>query len=160
MIIRKTEKNDINCAVEIYESARAFMRATGNPNQWNSGRPNREDVVMDIAEGCSYVVEDGAEIVAVFYFREGQDSTYLKIYDGKWLSDTPYAVIHRVAVKQNGKGIAGIIFEWCFKQCPNIKIDTHKDNIPMQRSLQKNGFSRCGIIHLENGDERIAYQKI
>ena len=39
------------------------------------------------------------------------------------------------------------------------QIDTHKDNIPMQRVLLRNGFVYCGIIHLENGDERIAYQK-
>ena len=25
--------------------------------------------------------------------------------------------------------------------------------------LEKNGFVRCGIIHLENGEARIAYQK-
>jgi hypothetical protein len=30
----------------------------------------------------------------------------------------------------------------------------------MQKSLAKNGFVRCGIIHLANGDERIAYQRI
>jgi hypothetical protein len=30
----------------------------------------------------------------------------------------------------------------------------------MQRSLEKNGFARCGIIHLASGDERIAYQKV
>ena len=29
----------------------------------------------------------------------------------------------------------------------------------MQRSLQKYGFSRCGIIYLANGEERIAFHK-
>ncbi|HNZ83431.1 MAG TPA: GNAT family N-acetyltransferase, partial [Sedimentibacter sp.] len=48
---------------------------------------------------------------------------------------------------------------WCFEKCRNLKIDTHRDNIPMQNLLNKNGFIRCGIIYLENGDERIAYQK-
>ena len=28
-----------------------------------------------------------------------------------------------------------------------------------ERSLVKNGFKYCGIIHLLNGDERLAYQK-
>ena len=41
----------------------------------------------------------------------------------------------------------------------SIRIDTHKDNIPMQRALAKHGFIKCGIIHLANGDERIAFQK-
>jgi RimJ/RimL family protein N-acetyltransferase len=43
---------------------------------------------------------------------------------------------------------------------PNLKIDTHRDNIPMQKVLKRNGFSECGIIYIENGDERIAFQKI
>lgn len=30
----------------------------------------------------------------------------------------------------------------------------------MQHVLEKNGFVRCGIIHLENGDPRIAYQYV
>ena len=33
----------------------------------------------------------------------------------------------------------------------NIKIDTHKDNISMQKLLEKNGFKYCGIIYLEDG---------
>ena len=51
-------------------------------------------------------------------------------------------------------------FNECFKMFPSLKIDTHKDNIPMQKVLLRNGFKFCGIIHLENGDERLAYQKI
>jgi hypothetical protein len=50
-------------------------------------------------------------------------------------------------------------FDFALSQCKNVKIDTHRDNIPMQRALEKKGFSYCGIIHIANGDERIAYQK-
>jgi hypothetical protein len=42
----------------------------------------------------------------------------------------------------------------------NIRIDTHRDNVPMLSLLDKSGFERCGIIYLKNGDERIAFQKI
>lgn len=42
----------------------------------------------------------------------------------------------------------------------NIRIDTHWDNKPMQGALAKAGFHYCGIIHLLDGDERLAYQKI
>ena len=48
---------------------------------------------------------------------------------------------------------------WCYDQCGSILIDTHRQNIPMQRTLKKNGFTRCGVIYLEDGSERIAYQK-
>ena len=41
----------------------------------------------------------------------------------------------------------------------NLKIDTHRDNVVMQNMLKKNGFQSCGIIHVQDGSERLAYQK-
>ena len=160
MLIRKTMAADIEAASEIYAEARRFMRQCGNPNQWSSTYPNEETVREDILSGNGYVCEDGGEVVGVFFFRVGNDPTYERIYDGKWLSDAPYAVIHRIAVKYQGRGIAGFIFRECFAMHPNLRIDTHRDNLPMQTSLKKNGFLPCGTIYLESGDPRIAFQKI
>ena len=46
----------------------------------------------------------------------------------------------------------------------NIRIDTHPDNLSMQKALAKNGYTFCGKITLctgsEAGDPRFAYQKI
>lgn len=39
----------------------------------------------------------------------------------------------------------------------NVRIDTHEKNTTMQHQVEKNGFTRCGIIYLENGAPRIAY---
>jgi RimJ/RimL family protein N-acetyltransferase len=52
------------------------------------------------------------------------------------------------------------ILDYCFTVTDNIRIDTHRDNQIMQHCLAKAGFSYCGIIHLLNGDERLAYQKV
>ena len=41
----------------------------------------------------------------------------------------------------------------------SIRVDTHRDNLPMQRMLQKNGFIYCGIIYLADGKERFAFEK-
>ena len=38
-----------------------------------------------------------------------------------------------------------------------MRIDTHEDNKPMQGALKKFGFRECGVIHLERGAERIAF---
>ncbi len=159
MIIRKTNYSDVAEAAKIYDMARAFMRQTGNLEQWSSGHPNAEDILSDIENGSGYVCEENGEIVAVFFFKVGDDPTYKVIYDGEWKSNEQYAVIHRVAVKYNGKGIADGIYKYCFEQYPHLRIDTHRDNIPMQRSLKKNGFEYCGIIHLLNGDERLAFER-
>jgi RimJ/RimL family protein N-acetyltransferase len=42
----------------------------------------------------------------------------------------------------------------------SLRIDTHRGNVVMRRMLEKNGFRFCGVIYLENGDERVAYEKI
>ena len=122
--------------------------------------PSRELIKQDIMEDCCYVCEAQGEAVGVFYYREGNDPTYRSIYEGEWINDAPYAVIHRIAVATHCRGVASFCFSHCFARCPNIRIDTHRQNLPMQRSLAKNGFSRCGIIYLEDGSERIAYQKV
>ena len=159
MLIRKTKITDISECVNIYNSAREYMRASGNPDQWPSCYPGEVDVLSDIASGCGYVCEDKGEVVAVFYFAKGPDTTYAKIYDGAWKSDEPYAVIHRVAVKYHGRGIIDFIFNECFTTSGPLRIDTHKDNLPMQKVLKRNGFEPCGIIHIETGAERIAFEK-
>ncbi len=159
MLIRKTEEKDLQIISEIYENAKRFMRESGNPNQWSDGKPNADTAREDMQNGVGYVAEENGEILAVFMFAVGDDPTYAKIYDGAWKNDLPYAVIHRIAVSKQGKGIIDFCINECFKICPNLKIDTHRDNIPMQKALSKRGFEYCGIIHLENGDERLAYQK-
>ena len=158
MIIRKTTEDDIPAVVKIYADARRFMIENGNPLQWKNGGPDAETVRQDVERGVGYVCEDGGEIVAAFMFYIGEDDTYSKIYDGNWLDDEPYAVIHRIAVAKHGRGIAAFCFSECFKRFPNLKIDTHTDNLPMQRALARAGFCRCGKIFLKNGEERIAYQ--
>ena len=160
MIIRKTRSEDISAAAEIYDMARGFMASNGNRDQWSSGHPNADEVILDIADGTGHVCEENGEIIAVFFFKKGEDPTYKKIYGGEWKSTDEYAVIHRVAVKYNGRGIVNKIYEYCYSMHPHLRIDTHRDNIPMQRSLIKNGFEYCGIIYLENGDERLAFEKI
>lgn len=159
MFIRKTKKDDLEKVMKIYEDARDFMKENGNPNQWGNTYPEKELIMKDISEGKSYVCVDDGEIVGVFYFNIGTDPTYLKIYQGNWLNDRPYGVIHRIASARRNRGVAAFCLEWCFKRCPNIRIDTHRDNIIMQNFLKKHGFERCGIIKIEDGSERLAYQK-
>ena len=122
-------------------------------------KPNAETAREDMEKGIGYVVEENGEVIAVFMFSTEPDPTYAKIYEGAWLSDEPYGVIHRIAVAKQGKGIIGYCIDECFAKCQNLRIDTHRDNLPMQRALTKRGFVYCGIFHLENGDERLAFQK-
>jgi len=160
MQIRRSTLSDIAAIGEIYSAAKRFMRENGNPDQWSKNGPDENSALSDLERGIGYVCDDGGEIVAVFAFEIGREPTYDKIYEGEWLNGEPYAYMHRVAVKRHGQGIIDFCFSECFKLHPNLKIDTHRDNIPMQRVLKRCGFRECGIIYLENGDERLAFQKI
>ncbi len=159
MKIRHATIEELPALLAIYDHARAYMREQGNPTQWAGGYPNESILREDISLRRLYVCEENGELLGVFCYFYGEDPTYLRIYNGNWLNDAPYGVLHRIAVASHRKGVASFCYDYCFSRCKNLKIDTHRDNIPMQKSLAKNGFSYCGIIYLASGDERLAYQK-
>ena len=159
MQIRKSNVQDLNTLLDLYQHARSFMAQHGNPSQWGNSYPPVSTLENDIREGNSYVCVEDGQIVATFYFRIGPDDTYAKIYNGQWLNEEPYGVVHRIASNGTVKGAATYCINWALSQCGNLKIDTHQDNRIMQHLLEKNGFTNCGIIFIEDGTERIAYQK-
>lgn len=161
MIIRPTELKDLPLVMGIYEYARSFMRANGNATQWVNGYPSEELIRQEIEDNHSFVcIGEKGEIAGTFCFILGDDPTYRQIYEGAWLNDAPYGVIHRMATNGKQKGVADACFDWCMEQSDNIRVDTHKDNLVMQHILEKRGFRRCGIIYVRDGTERIAYQRL
>lgn len=158
MNIRQSKPEDFCEILRIYEQARAFMAAHGNPSQWGNGYPPETLVRQDIAQGNSYVCEEGGHIIGTFFYRQGEDPDYGG-GGGCWKNNRPYGVVHRIASVSGHRGVASFCLAWSLKQCGNLRIDTHRDNIPMQNMLRKNGFEPCGVIRLQNGEERIAFQK-
>ena len=159
MIIKLCSLNEIDKIMEIYDSARSFMRANGNFNQWINGYPQSELIVEDIKSDRFYGVYLEGELVGVFMLDVYEDPTYKTIFNGAWLNNEKYAVIHRIGTILRGKGVAKACFDFALTKCNNVRIDTGSENVIMQRALIKNGFKYCGIIHLANGDPRLAYQK-
>ena len=158
--IRHASMADLPVILDLRDQAREIMRSYGNVNQWPEGYPLQEKFENDIEQGHSYVMMDGkGEIVGTFAFIPGPDVTYKVIYDGQWLDDEPYYVIHRIASTPGSHGILDALLDYCEALSPNIRIDTHEDNIIMRKGLEKRGYQYCGIIHLLNGDERLAFQK-
>lgn len=159
MYVRRSNMEDIPAMMDLYAQARVFMRENGNPNQWDDSYPSRELLEKDIAFGNSYIVEDDEKnLAATFAFIKGEDPTYYGIENGAWLNHESYGTIHRLAGNPSCHGIASGCIGWCKSQIGNLRADTHEDNKIMQHLLEKNGFVRCGIIHLANGAPRIAYQ--
>ena len=56
-------------------------------------------------------------------------------------------------------GLGRHCLEWCLDLCGCIRIDTHESNVLMRRTLEKSGFSYCGVIICDEGTPRLAYQK-
>lgn len=160
MKFRHTQIEDIPAITEIYSKARTMMAATGNPHQWVDGYPQLSLIEDDIKKQVSYICELDGRIEAVFVLLREGDSDYDRIFNGQWLNNEHYVAIHRVASAGNVAGLTGAIFDWCEKICPNLRIDTHRDNRIMQRVLTKNGFTYCGLIYLKSGAERLAYQRV
>lgn len=173
--------------ISVFAAAKAIMVSTGNARQWRPGYPSLDIVQADIERGGGFVIEERRQqspgemsempdevpmtpgevsetpgrIVAYFAFLPSPEPTYAQIYDGAWLDDSqPYHVIHRIASVPDARGIFNAIIEFCAAHEPNLRIDTHRDNLIMQHLIQKHGFTYCGIIRLASGDDRLAYQRL
>lgn len=160
MNIRKTIDTDIPAVMDIYDSARAFMRAHGNAMQWPEGTPSRAQLELDIAADGSFVCEVDGRIVATFAFLPGPDATYAQIEGEGWHGEGEYYVLHRVASNGSVHGVTAAMFAFVKARARMLRIDTHEHNLPMQGAIVKAGFLRAGIIHLENGDPRVAFDWI
>ena len=158
--IRKSTLADLPTILNLRDQAREIMRSYGNTFQWPDGYPPDERFLNDIKCGGSHVMlDETGTIVGTFALLAGPDVTYHVIYDGQWLDDAPYYVIHRIASTPNSHGILDALLDYSESQVDNIRIDTHEANIIMRKGLEKHGYQYCGIIHLLNGDERLAFQK-
>ena len=150
---------DLPRILEIYDIAKAYMGANGNPNQWNGAYPDLETLRTDIEKQRLYVYKKDGRIHGVFMLLLEEEPTYAYIEGGSWREETPYGTIHRLSGDGEVKGLFAKCVAFCEKKVPYLRADTHFDNHTMQHLLEKNSFERRGIIYLKNGDSRIAYQK-
>jgi GNAT superfamily N-acetyltransferase len=152
--------------MDIVRQAQASLKARG-VDQWQNGYPSDEIILQDIEKQHAHVVTADERVVAMASVIFNDEPTYDRVTSGKWLSTDTFAVVHRMAVDSRFRqgGIATFIFEQVEAMCRrngtvSFKVDTHRDNLPMRRFLEKHGFAYCGIIFLRDGNERMAYEKL
>lgn len=170
MDIERAGEAQLGRICQITDQAKRQLRELGL-DQWQQGYPSEDVWARDIAVGQAYtVLDDAGTVIGAFAFVTGFEPSYETI-DGHWLSDEPYASVHRVCVSDGskGKGIAGAMFAFAFEKAhelgyASVRIDTHPGNAPMKRALEKAGFQPCGTIRLADGVEkghlRIAFEKL
>lgn len=149
---------DFEKIMKIYEYAQDYMIRSGNPTQWGHFYPDPALIQSDICRNVCKVIYDETGIHGVFALFDGADPTYALIENGNWLNNAPYLTIHRLAGDGQVHGLFRCAADYCKAISQNIRIDTHADNQTMQKLIEKNGFTRCGIIHVKDGTPRIAYQ--
>jgi ribosomal protein S18 acetylase RimI-like enzyme len=163
-LFRRAEYRDREEIMAVFDEARDFLRRQG-VDQWQNGYPSASVIGRDIENGDAYVMETGgvAGYIAVCF---GEEPSYARVYGGAWRYAPPYAALHRVAVARRCRAGGLAVVMLCRAQAlcakagmASIRIDTHRQNLPMQRFLRKNGFGFCGLIYLEDGAERLAFDK-
>ena len=167
MNFRKATHPDIPSILVIIQQAQHYLKQH-SIDQWQNGYPNHDSITNDIQNGCSYVMEENGTIIGTMAFILEEEPTYAHIYEGSWKTNgLRYATLHRVAVleERKGSGIAGKMLQEAELLCRScsigsIRMDTHRENLSMQRMMQKNNFAYCGIIYLEDDAERLAYEKL
>lgn len=163
MNIRAAETSDIDFIMPIFETAKEYMRKSGNKNQWVDGYPQKELILNDINKKQFFVMEDEDDsgkktIHGCFAFIIGEEPSYRIIEDGSWKDDSPYGTIHRIASDGKTKGIMSEAVKFCMSKISHLRADTHKDNKTMQHILQKLGFEYRGIIYISTGNPRLAFE--
>ncbi len=164
MKLVKADIGQVGRIMEIVEQARLLLRQSGSP-QWQNGYPQAADIENDCRRSAAYVMVDGDEVVAygavIFTGEEAYDAI-----EGRWLSDRPYVVLHRLAVAQpqRGRGVATRFFEAVAQLAAergveSFRVDTHEMNGIMRHILQKLGFAYCGTVWYD-GSPRMAYERM
>lgn len=144
-------------------------------DQWQGSYPSKSVVQADIAAQRSYVIEEDGRILATAVVGFSGEPVYDHI-DGSWLtsstSESPrYAVLHRVAAlsSQAGRGLGRMLLKSGAQTArergrESVRIETHPDNGPMLKLIERCGFTRCGIVridHAEGGNpNRVAFEML
>ena len=124
MKIRKTNMDDLNAVMKIYEIEIKFMAENNNPNQWSKKKWAESLIIDDINSEKSYVcVNDDDKVVGELYYDYGYliELACNKIVEGKWIGDEEYGVVHRIALDMSEKGIVAFCINYAFDKCKHIR---------------------------------------
>ena len=163
---RKAVIEDLVDIMEAIKDSREVLRLQGT-GQWQDGYPDETQIRDDISKGRLFLTlaDDGdiAGICALTYREED----YHHLYEGEWLTDLDYMVMHRVALKKKyqGQGYGKKIFETFIKQAKvegfhSLRIDTHEGNKVMRHLIELFGFKYCGKTILKPDKDRMVFEKI
>ncbi len=156
---------------QVMEQAKRRLKALGL-DQWQKGYPSRAVWEEDLDLERAWVATSEGAVIAAFTLTHEPEPSYQRIQGAWWgAAGERYTSLHRLCVGDAwlGQGVAGLCLAFALEQAAqagdaSLRVDTHPNNGPMNRALEKAGFRRCGQIHLvggpEDGDLRVAYERV
>ncbi|MDR1793975.1 MAG: GNAT family N-acetyltransferase [Erysipelotrichaceae bacterium] len=164
MKVEPGTKEDLPAILELVQSARAELKQLSIP-QWQDSYPGKEDFLKDIDEGSLYVLKKAGEVIGVAALVIGVEEAYEHPLKGGFTVSKPYATIHRITVKnqQRHNGSAVYFGEKLIeiakeKDAKGICVDTHADNVRMQKYVRKLGFVKVAVVMVTDGGLRDGFE--
>lgn len=164
MTFRQATLHDFPEIMHIIEDAVSRMQREGK-HQWSEDYPKDVHILVDISRGFGHVLHDDEAVVAYGAVCFEGEPAYEHL-DGEWLTDGPYVVVHRLAVKldEQSKGVGRRFMKAvedfaASRGMGSFRIDTNYDNDRMLHLLENLGFEFTGIINYPQGERR-AFEKL
>jgi len=158
-MIRLAKESDLDQIVLLAERTRKDMLRQGL-KQWPGNYPNLDYFKNDLSQEGLYIYKEGETILASITLLLRNDPPYEEL---SWRG-THSLVIHRLVVRPDvqRQGIGRKMFSFATQLATengydSILVDTHPDNIKMQRLIQTSGFEYVGYLSSIN---RLAYEII
>lgn len=143
-------QEEIAVYCRIINEAKDFQRSQGFV-QWTDDYPNEGIILEDIKSKKGFAVKTGNETAAYLCIDFAGEPAYNHIV-GKWNSEQPYAVVHRMALdsKFRNRGLSHRVFSLAEDLCRTrgikyIRVDTDPENHRMQHILEKKRI--CKMRH-------------
>ena len=167
MKVRPATKDDLSDVMTCVKRLKREYFEANNIPQWQGDYPAKSDFAADLEAKRLFVMYMGECLVGFASVGFEDEPTYSEVEGGSWKENGDYAVVHRFGINPDwhGMGMGTALMGLADKLCEArgvsaVRADTHEQNAGMIRLLEKCGFERRGIIHLANGDLRIAFEKI
>lgn len=165
LALRGSIESDMAQLTGMLEDAIALL-AMNNIDQWQNGTISSEILLDAIMHDQAFVWEQRDSTgIAGFCVLDTYDELYENLAEGEWTVPGSYLAIHRVMVSQHlrGRKVTTQMFLDIKKMgivnnVDSLRIDTHPDNIMMQKTLKRNGFVRTGLLFMPSGSSRYTYE--
>ena len=125
-LIRRGNIRDLPALEQLYAQARAFMRESGNPDQWGEDKPTLEQIQQDINLGYSFVCMGNGRLAAAFSFHTRGEPTYAHIEGEGWPDNGDYAVVPGLATASSAPGAAAPCWACSRAPCRHRPIAPHE----------------------------------